>query len=424
MTFVHGKTLGDAISRVVSQGPVEMAVAYWGNGVCEQLGLPGNLKGYRIACDAYSGACHPKTIATLIERGATVFDVEKLHAKVYLSASEMVVTSANASDRGLTSTIGDIGLEAGIHDTDAGRIADARRWFEDIVAAGREIRPEEITAIKEAWLRNRSGRIRDTLIDAILLNSPELNLVDIRAYLYSPSAPNADHNARYNKRAGLPAGTESNEFFWGEFPGVAVDDELLCFRFERRRTKCEGVWRIREKLGEGAQAVWPSTDISRLSGGRPGNWAEIERRVTDAVKDGRLTIDGPPLTLQELAAALVIKNKSFDPLERTKNPETRRAYALLAEALERAGLIRSYGTGFMHPTHWHSASGLWLFGLIPAMNHLTFYVRGRARHFHPRLDRERDALGLPIEEKRGELRIQVHDKAEGRALANWITERL
>ncbi len=82
MTFFDGESLSRAIRDVVAEGPVEMAVAFWGNDAVRRLALPADLTNYRYVCDAESGSCIPKALGQLLERGASVATLAGMHAKL------------------------------------------------------------------------------------------------------------------------------------------------------------------------------------------------------------------------------------------------------------------------------------------------------------------------------------------------------
>ncbi len=127
--FLSGPKILDAINSSVTQAKstsIDLAVAYWGRGMSDQLKLFETAAPVRILCDLNSGFCDPGEIRRLLARKKTTVKTRNgLHSKVYLGPKTVVVGSANASNRGLKN-LSD--LEAAI--SDATSVADARRWFD------------------------------------------------------------------------------------------------------------------------------------------------------------------------------------------------------------------------------------------------------------------------------------------------------
>lgn len=110
MKFLHGGEILDAIremmeDRTLSQGPLDIAVAYWGKGALEITGLLArhNRKSgeVRIVCDLMSGACNPRPIKEMLDLGFDVRKFDGMHAKVWLCRERSIVGSANVSINGL-----------------------------------------------------------------------------------------------------------------------------------------------------------------------------------------------------------------------------------------------------------------------------------------------------------------------------------
>jgi len=65
----------------------DFAVAYWGKGATERLGLDKiRKKPVRIICDLWSGACNPNELQKLLDRGFKLRTKDRLHAKVYITS--------------------------------------------------------------------------------------------------------------------------------------------------------------------------------------------------------------------------------------------------------------------------------------------------------------------------------------------------
>ncbi|EHR01242.1 phospholipase D-like domain-containing protein [Bradyrhizobium sp. WSM471] len=127
--FLFGPKILDAINSSVTHAKsasIDLAVAYWGRGMADELKLLDTAAPVRILCDLNSGFCDPDELKRLLRRNNTRIKTRNgLHSKVYLGPHTVVVGSANASNRGLKK-LSD--LEAAI--SDATSVAAARKWFD------------------------------------------------------------------------------------------------------------------------------------------------------------------------------------------------------------------------------------------------------------------------------------------------------
>ena len=156
---------------------LSLAVAYVGEDATELLRLARQCR-LTIICDLRSSACNPFAVRELARRSTvTVRVIDGLHAKVYLSESGAVVTSANLSGHALTAG----SLEAGIHVSDAATLSAIRAWFDSLLAASEDARPilaREFDVLAARWRqRPASGatrRAKPSLLDALLTDDPAL----------------------------------------------------------------------------------------------------------------------------------------------------------------------------------------------------------------------------------------------------------
>lgn len=248
---------------MVAEGPCDLAVAFWGADAADFLGLPEDASGYRIVCDAFSGACNPKTIKDLLHRGASVVDVEGIHAKVYVGRSCMVVCSANASANGLGEEDGDIdpGLEAGVllHSPEA--VGEARTWFEASLNRGTAVTTKDLKEISEAWKARHSDRPtrrrKAKLIDLLLGDAAWFADRRLRVVLYDGEEPPKSVKAAYRAspfHAKRPKDeTEEYPFYWStESWKVTAGDLILDLAMEDGELTCGGVWQVEGKIAQGS----------------------------------------------------------------------------------------------------------------------------------------------------------------------------
>jgi hypothetical protein len=432
MSFRHGAGLTKAIRETVAAGPVEMAVAFWGTKACERLELPADLSTYRIACDARSGFCSPVALGILLQRGARVVDVRKLHAKVYKGQRAMVVTSANASPSGLSLDVDAVfGLEVGTLVTAAEELEAAATWLDDLFRAGVPIGPEHIREISGLWEGQRAGRpARKSLIAAILANADDLADRRLKAYVYTADHPTPAHLETFKATPLYDAATwgtlESYPFFWGTMPSaVKPGDELLCFEVEKRSVTCEGVWRLGAPVGSGEGAVWSSTLVDQPFGWPLGYVRSIQRRLADAVASGRISVDGNPMALTEFADAIADRHYVADHLSRISTESARAAYALLVDRAGSIGMQADYKRGVVPAVEWRDTNGDYLFSFIPNESHLLFYIRKSALGLAPSLAAGAASLGMGARTNpSGETTLRIADAGDARRLADWLSERL
>lgn len=194
--FVTGANLTAKIREVLAAGaPANMAVAFWGKGSTKLLGLPKALKHIQIICDLRSGSCNPDELIDLINRGARIWTLNGLHAKVYLSSGMAVVGSANASANGLAEEGAEIdySLEAGIFTSDTKIIKTAASWFEQRLDEAELVDKELVEEFRPNWDANRRDiPPRGKSLLKTLDHKPELfehRNITVLAYEYTELTP-------------------------------------------------------------------------------------------------------------------------------------------------------------------------------------------------------------------------------------------
>src|ERR1700722_20527201 len=136
MRLLSGTNLRESITRVSRGQNVCCAVAFWGRGASDLVG-PLLARNVRLICNLKMGGTNPEPIVELINSGAVVQQVDRLHAKVYIGDDLAVVTSANASINGLGLEGDDLvgWIETGVEVP----AQDAPPWFEEIWKQSRRI---------------------------------------------------------------------------------------------------------------------------------------------------------------------------------------------------------------------------------------------------------------------------------------------
>ncbi|MGP1664880.1 MAG: phospholipase D family protein, partial [Rhodanobacter sp.] len=152
--------------------PLDLAVAFWGEGAIEELGLDKRKGKFRVLLDLSAGATNPKVVKALLKLSPEgVKCVPRFHAKAYIATAEMVVGSANASANGL----GSEGTEAkrwhelGVICDDAAAVVDAKRWFKNLWGSAEPISPGILKRAVNAWDLMQKTRPRDVTDETNIL---------------------------------------------------------------------------------------------------------------------------------------------------------------------------------------------------------------------------------------------------------------
>lgn len=220
-------------SLISSGGPADIAIAFWGRGAIESLGLDRASKGTRILLNAKSGACNPATLELLLalmKRGTLrVRSSDSLHAKVVLTASEVLVGSANASANGL----GFQGTqlkgwdEACVSVRSRKAIAAAKTWYESrwTDASTYDLSKEVVEAARRAWNQRRKHLV------SAGLQSTESDVIDLLegrsvyvAMTDSETGFEIDKVRTLARKQGKP---ESFDDFYENWPSMPRDAILL-----------------------------------------------------------------------------------------------------------------------------------------------------------------------------------------------------
>jgi len=159
--------LGEIRDLIEHASRLDLAVAYWGEGACRALRLEKcKAKNIRIVCDFRSGATNPDEIAMIQRRlknkHVVVKQMDRLHAKVYLSERRCVVGSANASTDGLgwegprTSNL----IEAcySFDQRQKQEMREARTWFERTWRRASKITPTDVSAARRRFNERQKRR--------------------------------------------------------------------------------------------------------------------------------------------------------------------------------------------------------------------------------------------------------------------------
>ena len=187
----------------------------------------------RILLDLSAGATNPKELARLLDlKHVEVLKLERLHAKVYLSDSGVVVGSANASANGL----GSEGTEASRwHElsllTEDQRIIDeSRNWFGQKWAGGSSVTDSDLKMAQSRWEERQKLRPREAAaaVDVLeaAMHSPDS--MKGRGIFVVVSVDELDDlGTRHSKRHQEETGHVAHG--WQRWPDMPKDAYLICF---------------------------------------------------------------------------------------------------------------------------------------------------------------------------------------------------
>jgi hypothetical protein len=155
---------------------IRIAVAYWGQGVSERLGLL-NLENcdIEVVCDLLSGACNPDELSMLRDTlgRSRVLKCPRLHAKVWIADGRCILGSSNASANGLAQQgLETDGLiEANVLIDDPPCVAAISHWYETTVRkAATEISEKDLQLARARWKERRRitpSPDKPTLLEAL-----------------------------------------------------------------------------------------------------------------------------------------------------------------------------------------------------------------------------------------------------------------
>jgi hypothetical protein len=168
-SFVSDKGVREEIKKLVTDtDEFVLAVAFWGKGALQQLGLDklrSQQKG-TIICNLMSGACNPNEINKLIKlvqdsrSNLKVLKHEKLHAKVYWSPSCVILGSSNASSNGLTFEGKELAgsVEGNVKILDPKTNSDVKEWISGVTLSATEISKLDMKIAASFWKQRRRDR--------------------------------------------------------------------------------------------------------------------------------------------------------------------------------------------------------------------------------------------------------------------------
>ena len=147
------KSLQAAVS---SEAEICLAVAFWGAGAADRLGLTGGHKA-RVICNLSMGGTNPSEIRKLLKRGVNVLQHSKLHAKIGIVGTGLsFVGSSNMSANGLGFEAADLTgwEEANVLFDHVDQ--DVLERFEALWNQSQSITKDDLKAAEKSWRARRT----------------------------------------------------------------------------------------------------------------------------------------------------------------------------------------------------------------------------------------------------------------------------
>ena len=285
--------LAEIVGLCATSKRARMAVAFWGDGAADALGLDKGAAGVSIVCNLRMGGTNPGEIRKLIELGVVVKHSDTLHAKIYLFDEVGAVGSSNASANGLSLQGHEVGgwLEANVMFGPGVIYEQASAMFEDILSTAKDVTEPDLAKAQAAWDRRRragTGTVRPgvkNFLD-VLRNQPELlsgRQVFITLDFHDMSKAADKVVAQVQKETGLSEVLSAWEG-WPEMPNGA---DFICFGSRDGIIEFEGLWhseaeRFEVKVGRKGHVcfVHRSSQIQNFDKlGSKTEWRKILRRI-------------------------------------------------------------------------------------------------------------------------------------------------
>jgi PLD-like domain len=180
MKFLNRDDTEGEVGKLLSNAKrIRIAVAYWGQGVSERLGLLSSKTcDIEVVCDLLSGACNPDELTKLRDALGhdRVLKCRKLHAKVWLVDGRCILGSSNASTNGLAQEGKELDglIEANVLIDDPACVRAISEWYETSVRkAATEISGKDLELARARWKARR--RIRPPPDEPTLLAALQAN---------------------------------------------------------------------------------------------------------------------------------------------------------------------------------------------------------------------------------------------------------
>ncbi|MCA1338028.1 phospholipase D family protein [Pseudooceanicola marinus] len=189
MNVLDGPQLAERIRKEIgARENAKFAVAFWGNGAAEALGIGASTK-MKAVCNLMSGGTNPDEIRGLLEQGAEVRQLNDLHAKIGVVGDLSFLGSSNMSSNGLGGEEQPWGWrEANVVYDEV--VPEILGMFEDYWARASEIKEADLAMADRLWSARRKGNAvvqakRGRGLVQVLRETPDvLDRLNVRMVVY------------------------------------------------------------------------------------------------------------------------------------------------------------------------------------------------------------------------------------------------
>jgi len=270
--FLDGASVTTEIRRLVEVSTnVRMAVAFWGKGAAQELGLVKKGAAATIICNLISGGTNPNEIEAIKKKGVNVRQCDNIHGKVYIFDDRVILGSSNASANGLALQGRELSgwHEANVLIDDPTFYASVSSWYHQL--PHREIEDDDLQKAQDAYKRRRAAVLDhwdgENLIDALRQNTDKFRLKNIYICAYTEDL---DSKGRALVRQEQKTRPEVGGFGWD----VGRDATLVCFSMYSGNIKFDGFWKTRDYKDTAKRSgtqVWFAESVPEVNGIRkPG----------------------------------------------------------------------------------------------------------------------------------------------------------
>ncbi len=199
LTFLDASACRMEIKRMLEDGQaVRAAVAYWGEGAVEELGINPRTK-LTVVCDVRGGGSNPNEIRKLIGLlgKQRVLTHDRLHAKTWEDGNRAIVGSSNASSNGLGKEGREIAslLEANLLADDQTTITALNAWYNNVLLpTARTVTADDLKVGAERHRQRRGGRPvpKGSDLLSLLIKEPEsFEDRDFFVWVWDPDPPDS-----------------------------------------------------------------------------------------------------------------------------------------------------------------------------------------------------------------------------------------
>ena len=218
--------------RLAKKQGATLAVAFWGAGAADALGLTGrdaNSPPLRIICNLAMGGTNPHAIEELLKLpGVVVEQSDRLHAKLYLFDDCALIGSSNVSANGLSfeGPLAQGWHEANLLTSDTRIVTDAKKWIAKLPV--RHISQQDLKRARLVWKARRQNASAINTNQSIieLLHAGPAAVSGQQTYLTLTCGEWSKEAAKAVKKARKEHQTIDA---WEDWPELPREGSFVCF---------------------------------------------------------------------------------------------------------------------------------------------------------------------------------------------------